>query len=131
MVIRSNLKQLNELLLAEQQEEIQGGVMRVFLECLHGTVGYSARYSRDPETGEEGQSAAPKFNSMVERFDLVTAAVGDIGINPEDVRYLVGSRGGYRKTHKACHSPRMQVETFHIQIPRERHDENVEVFDRV
>jgi len=43
--LHTNKRQyLNELLLEEYQKEIQDGVMRIFLECLYGKVGFVQEY---------------------------------------------------------------------------------------
>jgi hypothetical protein len=117
--LHTNSKQyLNELLVTEEQEEIQDAVMRVFLECLYGTVGCIPWYQRERE---EGEIPCPKVNADAERWERITEEAENIGLEPDHVSYLVGKGSGYKTLHKAHHTYSIRVAAIHLERRMDRY----------
>ena len=90
--------------------------MRVFLECLYGTVGFIPLYQRERNEGEIRGS-----NHDLERGQLVTAETEKVGIEPEDVNYLVGEGSGYKMLRKAHHAYLIRVAAIHLERRMKRY----------
>ena len=83
----NKLQRLNKILLEEEQAALQNAVVRIFLECLYGTVGYIPPWEHELE---EEPKKARKFNATKARLELVEAHVEEIGISETDI--VVGEK---------------------------------------
>ena len=111
--LHTNKKQyLNELLLREHQEEIQDSVMRVFLECLYGTLVFIPHDLRENDESEPPPIHKP--SGTAEKLSLITESASAIGIDPRNIGYLVGKQSGYQMLHKLHHQYSIRSAAIHL-----------------
>jgi hypothetical protein len=92
---------LNEILLEEQQREIQDAVTRTFLECLYYKVGFI--YKQTEKGGYNMEMSPPSFDSKSDKYYLILAKIGEIGITKDDVMYLVGKQSNRWELNRQHH----------------------------
>ena len=111
--LRTNKKHLNELLLREYQEKIQDNIMRVFLECLYGTLDFIRHYLREKDESEP--SPVRKLSSTAEKLQLITESTSIIGIDPRNIDYLVEKQSGYDILLKLHHQYSIRTAAIHLE----------------